>query len=248
MRQYFLIIAGVWLALIGAGALAQGLDGVQEHLQQRLDAARPGLQIESLEASPIGGLYRAVLTDGRVLYINGAGDHMMVGNMYEVRPGGFVNLDERRRSLERRRLLAQVRKQDMAIFAPRGEVRAVLHVFTDVTCPYCRRLHDQVGDLNDRGVEVRYLAWPRHGLDSEGYHKIQSAWCADDKLRALSMLKSGLDIDTPACDSQVVRQHFELGLRLGVDATPASVLPDGSLAKGLHDVPAIMRMLGLEDG
>ena len=45
--------------------------------------------------------------------------------------------------------------------------------------------------LNAMGVEVRYLAYPRAGLESESYYKIATAWCADDPNEALTDFKNG---------------------------------------------------------
>jgi thiol:disulfide interchange protein DsbC len=36
-------------------------------------------------------------------------------------------------------------------------------VFTDVDCPYCRKFHKEMGELEARGIAVRYLAFPRSG-------------------------------------------------------------------------------------
>ena len=37
-------------------------------------------------------------------------------------------------------------------------------VFTDISCGYCRKLHRELNDLLDAGITVKYLAFPRGGL------------------------------------------------------------------------------------
>lgn len=44
----------------------------------------------------------------------------------------------------------------------------VITVFTDITCGYCHKLHEQMSDYNALGITVRYLAFPRRGLQSRG--------------------------------------------------------------------------------
>jgi thiol:disulfide interchange protein DsbC len=39
----------------------------------------------------------------------------------------------------------------------------VITVFTDITCGYCHKLHEQMSDYNALGITVRYLAFPRQG-------------------------------------------------------------------------------------
>ena len=42
----------------------------------------------------------------------------------------------------------------------------VITVFTDITCPYCLKLHNENKALNDKGITVRYLAFPAQRPDS----------------------------------------------------------------------------------
>ena len=64
-------------------------------------------------------------------------------------------------------------------------------MFTDVTCFYCQKLHKEVPELNKRGVEVRYLAYPRAGCGfSEVIKQLASAWCADNPQETLTKLKN----------------------------------------------------------
>ena len=46
---------------------------------------------------------------------------------------------------------------DMIVFKPAGQTKAIINVFTDVDCGYCRKLHNEVPQLNAMGIEVRYL-------------------------------------------------------------------------------------------
>ena len=54
----------------------------------------------------------------------------------------------------------------MIIFTPEGKTTGVVYAFTDVDCGYCRRLHQEIPALNAKGIELRYLAFPRGGKDA----------------------------------------------------------------------------------
>ena len=54
-----------------------------------------------------------------------------------------------------------------------------LTVFTDVDCGYCRKFHNEIDQYNNLGISIKYLAFPRAGIDSESYTKMVSAWCSD---------------------------------------------------------------------
>ena len=73
-------------------------------------------------------------------------------------------------------VLENMGEETMIVFAPE-EVKYTVTVFTDIDCPYCARLHREVKELNDNGIKVRYLAFPRAGIPSSSYDKTVSVWC-----------------------------------------------------------------------
>ncbi len=53
-------------------------------------------------------------------------------------------------------------KKEMIVYKAPQE-KHVITVFTDITCGYCHKLHEQMADYNALGITVRYLAFPRQG-------------------------------------------------------------------------------------
>jgi thiol:disulfide interchange protein DsbC len=161
---------------------------------------------------------------------------------------GLVNLSEQKANGERLELLAEVSEDDMVIFRPTGEVKAVISVFTDTTCPYCRKLHQEVPELNARGIEVRYLAFPRGGMRSQGARELAQVWCADNPTEAMNQIKNEGEVPKQAasCDAPVQSQ-YQLGTRMGVQGTPAIVMPDGQMVPGYLPVERLASMLGIDD-
>ena len=80
---------------------------------------------------------------------------------FKIESGQIVNILDAQLTQERREIFANRTTEDMIVFKPKGKTKAVLNVFTDVDCGYCRKLHREVSQLNDFGIEVRYLAYPR---------------------------------------------------------------------------------------
>jgi thiol:disulfide interchange protein DsbC len=132
----------------------------------------------------------------------------------------------------------------MAVFPAQGNRKAVITVFTDVDCSYCRKLHLEVPRMNQMGVEVRYLAYPRGGLDSPGYAKLVTAWCSTDRPAALTRMKRGEQIPAKTCDNPVARQ-YELGRLAGLTGTPAIVLEDGRMLAGYVSAEELGEVLGI---
>lgn len=234
--QRLVLAAGVAL---GAGAAADE-DTVRSQLEQRM----PGLPIANIAESAMAGVYAVELEDGAMLYVSADGRHAIAGDMYALTAEGPVNLAEARRAQRRRELIAGVDVSDMIVFAPRGEARAVLHVFTDVDCGYCRKLHDERQALREHGIELRYLAYPRAGVGSPTYKHMVSAWCAGDRQGAITRLKRGDAITDRTCENPVAAQ-FELGRMLGVSGTPSLITAAGELIPGYMPADELAKKLGV---
>ncbi len=220
----------IGLVVAVSTGLGTAEDGA-EKLVAKLKALRPDIPIENVAASPIPGIYALELSGGSVFYGTKDGRYLFAGDLYELGEDDLVNLAELGRAEKRRELMKAVALKDMVIFRPTGATRAAVNVFTDVDCGYCQKLHQEVPQLNEMGVEVRYLAYPRAGIGSASYNKIVSAWCAADPNTALTRLKARQSIPDATCPNPVADQ-YELGREIGISGTPAIVLEDGTLLPG----------------
>ena len=224
-----------------------GLDpALSAAIVARLQSARSDLVYTSVQESPIPGIYEVTVQNGPILYVLNGGEYFFDGSLYQVRPGMFVNLREMELVEVRRERMATVASEKMIIFGPDAETKGVLNVFTDVDCGFCRKLHQDVPALNAAGIEVRYLAFPRAGIGSPSYNKVVSAWCAEDKKEALTLLKNGAPIEENLCEDNPVAEQYLLGAELGVNGTPAIILNDGMLIPGYRSTADFIRILGLD--
>ncbi|CAB0149831.1 Thiol:disulfide interchange protein DsbC [Pseudidiomarina piscicola] len=203
---------------------------------------RMGFVVESADESSIAGVYE-VITDQGLVYVTADGKTLIGGRLYDITGDEPVNVSEVAIQDMRRNDLAQI--VDETIYYKADNEDFVITVFTDPTCGYCRQLHSNLQQYHDVGISVRYLGWPRMGLQGEGYEQLKAIWCADDKAAALTAAKNDQPLSQRSCDHPVDR-HFALGSKFGIRGTPAIVLPSGEMLPGL--VPA-QRLLGqLENG
>lgn len=241
--------AGAALSLLVMASWAAAGEPADKAIADKLRAtlAQPamGMVVETVQTSVIPGLYEVQFANGPMVYATASGDHFIVGDVFAVNAKGYTNLTEQRRDGERLQELAKVEEKDMIIFSPEGEPRAHLTVFTDVSCFYCQKFHKEVPELNKRGVEVRYLAYPRSGLGSPGYRQLATAWCAADKQNALTRLKSQLPVPENVCEDNPIAAEYELGQQLGVRGTPALITDKGTMIPGYQSADDLMVTLGL---
>ena len=211
----------------------------------KLKQSTSHLVIAEVAPSPVDGLYRVEVQDqGAVFYVTADGSHLVAGDMYELTSDGLTNITEVGREVKRRSLLASLPLGDQIVFAPIDEPQATISVFTDVDCSYSRKFHQNVGELNDHGIEVRYLAYPRAGRHSDTYKKMVWAWCADDPHLALTALKRGNDIPPASC-ADPVGEQAALAEAMDVEGTPTMITSDGRKIAGYLPPLDLLRKLDI---
>ena len=189
------------------GSGSKGATGLGAEAVARLARLRPDIPIERVQSTPIPGMVALVVAGGTLLYATEDGRYLFAGDLYELTETDLVNVAEAGRVDERRAAMASVDPASMIIFPASGVRRASINVFTDVDCGYCQKLHLEVPALNELGIEVRYLGYPRAGIGSDSYDRIVSAWCAKDPRDALTRVKAGEDIPAATCDNRIA-EHF----------------------------------------
>ena len=223
-----------------------------QEIEDRMGAALSAfagqpIGIESVRPSPAPGIVEVQVINGPLLYATEDGGYFFLnGDLHQVSVSGAVNLTEERRSLARKEQLAAVSLEDMVVFSPKGETRDYVSVFTDVTCFYCQKLHREVDQLNAKGVEVRYLAFPRGGINSDGAKKLATAWCADDQQTTLTELKAGMDLPVNDCADSPIAAQYQLGQEMGVSGTPAIITSSGMMIPGYRPAADLIVALGLD--
>lgn len=109
--------------------------------------------------------------------------------------------------------------------------KAIVYVFTDLNCDFCRKLHHEFQKLGKLGVQVRVMAMPRQGLGSPGYNELVSIWCSKDPNDSLERGMEGEEIAPKTCKNPV-KTHYNLGMKWGIIGTPTVVFEDGTLKAG----------------
>lgn len=234
------------LALAPAAFASTAVDkAIIEKLRKALDQPAMGLTIETVKNSEIPGLLEVQFNNGPVVYSSPDGSYFIVGDMFTVTDNKYVNLAEQRRDVERAEKIAAVDIGDMIVFPAEGTTRAHITVFTDISCFYCQKLHKEVPELNRRGVEVRYLAYPRNGVDSPAYRQLATAWCASNPQEALTKLKNKQSVPDNVCKDNPVAAEYVLGQEVGVQGTPAMITESGKMIPGYQSADQLMVTLGL---
>lgn len=219
--KYFALVVLLW----SVSVLAE--DSEIKRLKANLAKTFPEASQGMVRPSPMPGFYELVL-DTKIYYLNAGGTYLLVGDLVDIK--SRTNLTEKARQTLAKRLIDEMGEQNMIVLAPK-ETRHTITVFTDVDCPYCARLHQDVPELNRHGIKVRYLLYPRSGKDSETYRRSVAVWCATDRVKAVGIAKNGGKLEQRKCTNPVDR-HYQLGERIGISGTPTIFLENGKKIPG----------------
>lgn len=211
----------------------QNLDSVKQKIQMSL-----GMQVTSIGDAPVPGLLQ-VQTDKGLFYTSDDGKYFLQARIFNLDEG---MRNETETTLTKMRIDGIERFKDSVIEYKADKEKYVVNVFTDITCGYCRKLHNQMEEYNDLGITVRYLAFPRAGINSKPYQDMVSVWCAANPQKALDEAKGGENVAKASCSNQVAEQ-YNFGQSVGVNGTPNIVLPDGSVVPGYQPPEKLLQAI-----
>lgn len=211
-----------------ASAAADSDQSVVAALQSNLNASGIEEKIISAVPTDMDDIYWVTVEGLPAFFTDKSGKHIIQGQIIAVGEAEPVDISSALVARTAQDALKTVDKKDMIIYPAKGETKTILYAFTDADCGYCRKLHEEMDDINARGIEVRYLAWPR---SEESIPKMEAIWCSEDRNAAMDQAKTGANISGPRCSNPVTAQMM-LGASLGVRGTPAIYTESGQQIGG----------------
>lgn len=201
-----------------------------DDIKASLAQISPTLKVDEITQTAIPGIYQ-IVAGPTVLYSDASGKYILEGPMYHFNAQKeLVNITAERQAVHVKEVLSKVDPSTMIIFKAPQE-KTFITVFTDIDCGYCRALHKEVGALNNAGISVRYMAFPRVAAGEPSFVKAQSVWCAPDRNEALTLAKQGKDPKPATCNDPVAAQQ-NVGKSLQLNVTPVIVFKNGTVMPG----------------
>ncbi len=243
------ILAGAILAMVVGGtpstaALAQE-QGEMETIKTKLREIIPErMAITSVEQTAMEGVYH-VQAGNEHLYVYSQGEFLMIGEVFDT--DRRVSWTRERKDREREVALKELdaMPEDQMIIMGDPEGARYVTVFTDTDCGWCQKFHRDIPALQEAGLKVRYMMWPRAGLSSASYREAVSVWCADDQGDAMTRAKARQEVEARVCENPV-EEHYRLGFKLGVQGTPFIMLDDGQVLGGYVPPEKLLPAAGLK--
>ncbi len=234
MKNLFLVFA-----FIAFGIFAEKDD--MQDLINKINLILPdGIQVQDISFSDERNLYVINVGDIQPIYMLPDGEHVILGDIFNISEGEALSTTEKDKDIFRKNKLNTSNLETIDFLAKKEKYS--LTVFTDVDCGYCRKFHNEIDQYNNLGISIKYLAFPRAGIDSESYTKMVSAWCSDRADISITLLKDNKSIPSNSCENSVAEQ-FELGRTLGITGTPALITQSGKLLPGYVPAQELLMLL-----
>ena len=234
MKNLFLVFA-----FIAFGIFAEKDD--MQDLTNKINLILPdGIKVQNISFSDERNLYVINVGDIQPIYMLPDGEHVILGDIFNISEGEAQSTTEKDKDIFRKNKLNTSNLETIDFLAKKEKYS--LTVFTDVDCGYCRKFHNEIDQYNNLGISIKYLAFPRAGIDSESYTKMVSAWCSDQADLSITLLKDNKSIPSNSCENSVAEQ-FELGRTLGITGTPALITQSGKLLPGYVPAQELLMLL-----
>ena len=208
------------------------IEANSNRLTKRLKQRFGNAEIGEPEKTDAEGIWQ-VKFENRYLYLLNGGKFVLIGDLIDLESG--QNLTEKARQGQVVDAIAKYQEKDLIVFSPEGDVKATINIFTDTSCPYCQKLHQEVPKLLESGIKVRYLPYARGGRTGPGYQTLKSVWCAEDRNQAMTDAKNQIIDDLPEgdCDlARIVDEAYLTGIKIGITGTPALFKESGEKIQG----------------
>ncbi len=235
----FVIKIGI-MSLFLLSSMAQAGNADSKTVQKIRDALTPHLPSAAqagVKTTPMKGIFE-VAVGGSILYVSEDGRYVINGSMLDLHTRR--NLTEETMGEVRKQLVSELGEDNMLVYMPEGKVKHTITVFTDIYCPYCRRLHDEMGEYQKAGVKVRYVFLPFKGKRS--YDTSVSVWCAANPQQALDNAKAGKEVETKTC-ANPINKHKALGASLNIRGTPAIMFENGLMNPGYLPAQQVIQQM-----
>ena len=210
------------------------------NLQANLEKAGIKAKIVSAKTTEIPNWYWVTLDGLPSVWATADGKYVVQGDVVRLGDSKPYRVNEALQATENQAKFAALKTSDLIVYpATGGTAKHVVYIFTDASCPYCHKLHGNLKAMNDKGIEVRYIAWPR---GDQFFATMQNIWCSADRKAAFDQAVAGQPLPATQCPNPVMDQ-YKLGMNIGVNGTPAIYSQDGHYLAGYIEPDELLKKL-----
>ena len=209
----------------------------ESDVENAMNEKYPHIKIDSVER--LNDSFFEIAIQDQIFYLTTDFRHLIAGNIIDFQSG--INLTENSIKVKRKSFLSKIKNEDTVIYKPK-KVNHTITIFTDTSCPYCQKMHNEINDLLENNIAIRYVLFSRNGVDDDAYEDMVSVWCADDRKTALDQVFKNNFIRDMECNNPI-KDNYNLASDLNVNGTPMIFIEDGTVIPGYVSSRKIIEIL-----
>lgn len=202
----------------------------------------------ALYYTAVPGVIWGTTFNGQPFITNTEASVFTSGEISVIKNGQFAGLDADFEQKKNLHVLSQLDEDNLIVYPATSKEQAVIYVATDVNCPYCRIMHQDMAQLNAKGVTVKVIGYPYYEQSPEQMRQI---WCEPNnkaRRQALDKAMAG-EMVAKTCANPTLNNLKDNQIKaagLAVFATPAIYREDGVAFNAPYQAPSFLSFLGIE--
>jgi thiol:disulfide interchange protein DsbC len=217
--------------------------------QKEANAIFKGLgDVKAVKMSPVKGLYEVTVQQGNrqaVAYLDFGKKLLVPGPIFDTATKHSLTPPpvELPKILSKEELGKIPLTNSIIMGNPKGKKRLI--VFTDPVCPFCARLHGELKKLvvlePDLVIYIKLFPLKMH---PDAYDKARVILGSHSlEMLEKAFAKEALPKPGPKDSKEPVDETLKVGESLGIDGTPAMIMPDGTLISGARSATELQGLL-----
>ena len=204
------------------------LQANENDLKKLIEQQYPDIKIQSIKKTNFNDLYEVYLGN-EIIYTDKSFKFLIIeGQLVDPKTKKNITAD---RLAEYQKIDFSDLPLDLAIKIKKGKGQKKVAVFSDLDCPFCRKLEkDVLLGLDD--VEIYTFIFPL-AIHPEAEQKSLQIWCSDDPAANwVNFMKNAELPDNKGDCSSPIKEITAFAKKNGIQSTPTIIFEDGRRVSG----------------
>lgn len=204
------------------------LQANENDLKKLIEQQYPDIKIQSIKKTNFNDLYEVYLGN-EIIYTDKSFKFLIIeGQLVDPKTKKNITAD---RLAEYQKIDFSDLPLDLAIKIKKGKGQKKVAVFSDLDCPFCRKLEkDVLLGLDD--VEIYTFIFPL-AIHPEAEQKSLQIWCSDDpSTNWVKFMKNAELPDNKGDCPSPIKEITEFAKKNGIQSTPTIIFEDGRRVSG----------------